>query len=78
MVSMLMAGSHIVWVGTQTGYLLGYDPHSFQLMMVACRASCVDSVVCVGEAMVVLFGRWVFEGITMSGFTVWHSHINSM
>ena len=75
---MVMAGPHTVWVGTQTGFLLGFDPHNLQLVAVACRHSCVDSVVCAGEGVMLVFGRWVFDSVTVSGFTIWHSHINMM
>ena len=75
---MVTAGPEVVWVGTQTGYLLGFNPRSLQLTVVTCRVSCVDSVVCVGDGVIVMFGRWVIEGTSVSGFTVWHSHINMM
>ena len=76
MVSTVTASPDTVWVGIQTGHLFGFSAHTHQLLVSVSSHSCVDTVVCVGNGAMMVFGRWVLEETAFAGFTVWQSHIN--
>ena len=66
-----------VWVGTNTGHVLAFHPTTFELIVAVRHHNIVDTIVCLDNGVLVIFGRWEYEGETsvMEGFSIWHSHI---
>ena len=66
-----------VWVGTNTGHVMGFNSKSLELLVAVQHHSIVESIVALEQGTVLMvFGKWKYEGDTvMEGFSVWQSHM---
>ena len=74
----------MVWVGTNTGQVIGFDSTSLEVMVAVSQLQCVDALVALDDGMMVVFGRWAADekkSELMSGFSLWkskfHMQLNS-
>ena len=76
MTSVSMA-TQTVWVGTNTGHVMGFNRVTLELLVAVQHHSWVESIVAIDNGkMILVFGKWVMEdGNMMEGFSVWRSHI---
>ena len=66
----------MVWVGTNTGQVIGFDPASLEVMVAVSQLQCVDALVALDDGMMVVFGRWAADekkSELMGGFSLWRS-----
>ena len=66
----------MVWVGTNTGQVIGFDSASLEVTMAVSQLQCVDALVALDDGMMVVFGRWAADerkSELMSGFSLWRS-----
>ena len=67
-----------VWVGTNTGHVMGYHHETLELLVAVQHHSCVEAIVAInGGSVLLVFGKWEFEDSSvMEGFSVWYSHLS--
>lgn len=71
----------IVWVGTNTGQVIGFDSTSLEVMVAVNQLQCVDALVTLDDGMMVVFGRWAADekkSELMGGFSLWRSKFHML
>ncbi len=67
-----------VWVGTNTGHVMGYNNKSLELLVAVQHHSIVESIITLEQGTVLMvFGKWKCEQDTamLEGFSIWQSHV---
>lgn len=68
-----------VWVGTNTGHVMGFNSKTLELLVAVQHHSIIESIVSLNEkAVLLVFGKWLVEestGTVLEGFSAWQSHL---
>lgn len=66
-----------MWVGTNTGQVIGFNSSSLEVTVAISRHRCVDALVAL-DGMLTVFGRWAVDEKKpelVGGFSVWRCQI---
>ena len=81
----IVPGHDVVWVGTNGGHLLSFNPLTADVLLVHRREQSITNILCLSNRQIVTFGKGIIgetsvedvEGDVSGLFTVWTNYINA-